>query len=207
VARVHAALAAVDHALERLGSKTGDRADAARKLLSQRRAHLASALVAIEQVCGPSPATRTQFAPGGPEWQTLEARFVAACAGIDAAREAFKLAKPADVKKARDALDVAEAAAREIDRECDSLQDAIAYPNLRDLDIEPLLAAEQQTAALTNAAKVKSAPARALEMALTQAVQASPEVAALFICFEPSGAEVDRSHPVFWRTQRRAEGV
>jgi hypothetical protein len=190
-------LAAVEDAVERLGDKPGARAEACREFLTAERARISGPLATID-------AYGVKL--DGPAAVDLIARLVAQSTAHAEARRVFDMAKPADVKKARDALDVVDAHGRELDREVAALDTAIRFPHPLPDPAQTFGPARSMTSDLVNAGKNKAAPARALELAFQQA-HAPADVAKLFPVFEPSGADTEKTSPIYWRAQRRAEGV
>jgi hypothetical protein len=190
-------LAAVEDALDRLGTKPGERAEACREFLTVERTRISGPLATIDAY---------GIKLDGSAAVDLIARLVAQSTAHADARRVFDLAKPADVKKARDSLDVVEAEGRELEREVAAIETAIRFPYPLPDPAETYGLARSMTSNLVNAAKIKSQPARALELAFQQA-HAPADVAKLFPAYEPAGADTDKTSPIYWRAQRRAEGV
>lgn len=188
-ASVRKALDELGQALESLGRKRGERADAARAWLESNRDRLSRALEAY-----------LSFGADLEGDAALEA-----IAEIEANREAlrkaeadFELAEGASVKLCRDALDVAQAQIRASNRKLTLAIYQAKFPSLPDL--KSLAAARDDAAELETIAQ----PARRVHVALDQALRASATTALLWVVFEGSKGSADACD---WRWARWLEAT
>jgi hypothetical protein len=187
--KVRGALAALESALESLGSKTGERAEAARSFLNDEIARLRTALTTFESVG--HDAT-------GPAAQALIARITDARAATAAAQRAVHHASRTDVLKAHEQLMLVEADGRAVDRDIEALAEALAFPALPDTTVFDRARGETDDLARRIRGKAR---ATALHVALEQGAKADKLAALLWPCFEPKAG-----HEVFeLRAQRYAE--
>jgi hypothetical protein len=186
---VRAAIATCDAALSKLGKKTGDRADAARSELTATRARLTDALDAFASVGAELD---------GPAALDLIAKITTARAENAAAELAMRSAEePADVRACRDAIDLASARGRKVDRELAALSQRLAFPKLPPVaDIER---AQSDTAQLVEFAGRSTQPARAMHLALDQGLAVSPAVAKWLVCFEPASGKAAELCALRWQ--------
>jgi len=141
---VREAIARCNLALERLGDRKGPRAEVARAFLTAENTRMIDALAAVESVATPG-------FPGGPTFEDLHGRYVAALLEIEAAKEVLNQSTRATVQEARAGLDHAEAGLRETVALVDSLALRMLWP--APTPAAAFDAAENATADLLRAAK------------------------------------------------------
>ncbi len=196
VDRVRSAVEALDGALEALGTRTGEREDAARAWLTGHRDRIGAALAAYESWDATS--------------STLAAEIQVRRDARAAAEARGQSAGPKEAVKAADALTVELALGRELGRTIQAAVDAIAFPQLHGLD--GIAEAEKQTRALVGTRQ----PMRRLHTALDQGAGKidrgqyssasrglAQTVAVLWVCWESDPAF---AHEFSCRHARYREG-
>lgn len=191
-AEVESVIATLGEALANLGDRKGARVDAAR-----------------EFVVGELDRLRPPFAA----WGSWNETVTSLCEALSAARHAhavalacYQHAAPADASKLRDALEMAHAKLRQVQRAVDAAVAAVQFPHVPGRCLEAFEQARSDTEAL--AGKPKVHPMRRMHKALDQATWAQTHrhgrtVALLWVAFETDAALA----PVFEaRHARYAEG-
>jgi len=191
--RVSALVAVYDAALARLEGKTGTRAEAARKLLTDARAPFAAQLQVVDGLgAGLDRPLALEY----------RARIDSTRAALAKVLHAIHAAKRADIAALVVEREGSLADCRELERDLAALYESIMRSHTP-AQLDELLAAAASAEVSTQALEALPAKPRAVDVAaaITQGLEAPAHVAALFVAYETKP-----DHPAIkWRTQALAE--
>jgi hypothetical protein len=165
-----------DGAERSLGDRSGARADAARKLISEAREPIADRIKLVDGL-------RADFS--GPLGRELQARIVSTRAALASALAAKELATRATVDAALLEVERCLADCRELARNFEATNERLSVRLLQWPNLDELRSAQASTQALEKQS-AKNPKAAAVHAAIAQGLEAPAHVAALFVAFESS---------------------